>query len=222
MPYLLYAGLIAEGITDYKFFRPIIEKILIECAFECRGDVDINVIEIKCYKGNSFQDYVFNGRKMGAEEYGLSLLIVHADSDSPTSQNVLENKFSPVFDQIETNTEEEFCQHVIPLIPIHETESWMLADKELFKKVVGTDKSNGELEISGHPESFTDPKAKIENAIRIARSELPKKKQSQLTIAELYSPIGESLQIDKLQTFESFNSFRQDIMNFLRELNLID
>ncbi len=222
MPILLYAGLIAEGSTDYTFLQPVIEKILVECAFDCKGDVDINVIEIKCDKGKSFQEYVLNGRKIGAEKYGLSSLIVHADSDSPTPQNVLEYKFKPVFDQITIDSNEELCRFVLPLIPIHETESWMLADKELFKKIVGTGKTDGELNISGHPETFTDPKNRIENAIKIARSEFPKKTRNKLTITDLYSPIGQSLQLDKLAKFESFNSFKEAILDFLSELNLID
>lgn len=222
MPYLLYAGLIAEGSTDYIFLQSIIEKTLIECAFECRGDVDINVIEIKCSKGESFKDYVFNGRTKGTEEYGLSSLIVHADSDSPSQKNVLEYKFKPVFDEIEINLTDKLCRHIIPLIPIHETESWMLADKELFKKIVGTDKTDKELNISGHPETFTDPKSRIEKAITIARSEFPKKKRDQVTIADLYSPIGQGLQIENLRRLESFQAFRNNIMFFLNELNLID
>ena len=221
MPNLLYAGLIAEGSTDYTFFQPVLEKILIECAYECTGDVDINVVEIKCFKGENFQQYVENGRKIGVSDYGLSLLIVHSDADSPSLENVLEYKFQPILDKIESDDPNELCQYISPLIPIHETEAWMLADKTLLKKIIGTDKTDSELNISGNPETFTDPKLRIEDAIRIGRQDLPKKLRNQLTISDLYSPIGQALQIDKLQDYESFIAFRASIIKILEELNLI-
>lgn len=220
MANLLYVGLIAEGVTDYKFFIPIIEKTLIECAYDCTGDVDINVVEINCSKGESFRDYVKNGQTLG-EEYGLPILIVHSDSDSPSPKNVLENKFEEVLKKDESNVSETLCKYIIPLIPIQETESWMLADKNLFKKILGTNKSDAELNLSGHPETFTDPKSRIENAIRIGRSSFPKKLRNQVKISDLYSPIGQSLQLDKLDRYESFKSFKSEILVVMNKLNLI-
>lgn len=221
MSYLLYVGLIAEGSTDYRFLKPVIENVLIECSFLCSGDVDIEVVEIKCPKGDNFEEFVYNGCKIGAEEYGLSIIVVHADADSSTIDNTFQAKFKNIINEIDEIEDENICKVILPLIPVFETESWMLADKELFKKVVGTKRSNTELNLNGHPESYTNPKERIEHAIRIGRLDYPKKIKNQLTISNVYSPIGQSLLISNLENYDSYQIFKNEILKIFKQLNLL-
>ena len=126
-----------------------------------------------------------------------------------------------VFEEIAHKDENEYCKLICGLIPITETESWLFADKNLLKRVIGTEKSDSDLNITGNPETFTDPKTRIAEAIRIGRSEYPKKIRNQLSIADLYSPIGESLDINTLNNFESYNKFRENIKEIFKNLNLL-
>ena len=54
--------------------------------------------------------------------------------------------------------EEEYCKHIIPTIPIQMIESWMLADKELLKRLINAkDMSDADLGLDRAPESYADP-----------------------------------------------------------------
>ncbi|ODS88043.1 MAG: hypothetical protein ABS44_09635 [Chryseobacterium sp. SCN 40-13] len=218
----LFIGLIAEGTTDYRFFEPIIEKTLIDIAYECKGQIDIDVKAIYCDKGDSFSDYILDASKTASQELGITMLIVHTDADDESSAKAYSNKINPTKALLEQKSDDTYCKKLIALIPIHETESWMLADKTVFIKSIGTKKNENELNISGNPESFNNPKARIVEAIRIGRADMPKKMRDNLKISELYSYLGQAIHIDYLKTFQSYRDFENNIRQVLIELNLLD
>ncbi|WP_353164722.1 hypothetical protein [Empedobacter brevis] len=221
MGHQIFVGLIAEGTTDYRFLEPIIEKTLVDVTFDCRGQVDIDVKIIKCDKGNSFIDFVFNASKEGYDNYGINMLIVHSDADSSTSESTYTSKINPAKEYLQSEGTDCHCKNIIALVPIFETESWMLADKELFLSAISTNKSESELGINGNPENFTNPKFKIEEAIRIGRLHLPKKYRNSLKISDLYSYLGQAIHIDKLKQLESFIDFENNIKKELIKINLL-
>ena len=100
-------------------------------------------------------------------------------------------------------------------------ESWMLEDKDLLKNEIGTTKTDNELGINRSPESITDPKAVIEEAIRIARQEITRRRRKELRISDLYLPVGQKVSIDKLKELPSYRRFQEDIRQAYRELHLM-
>lgn len=214
----LIVGLMAEGATDYRFLKPVVENTLKEIAFRCRGEIDIDVFEIKCDKKRSFSDYVLNAARAGFEQYGIMVLVVHTDADAPTKDKVYKNKILPALENLEKQNDSGLCKKIAAPVPVMETESWMLADKELLKRNIGTQKTDAELGIEGHPETFTNPKEKIENAIKTGRANMPKKYRGNLGIEDLYSILGESMLSEKLAGFKSFRDFRSNIERTLIEL----
>jgi len=217
----LFIGLIAEGITDYRFLEPIVEKALVDIAFNCKGQIDIDVKVIICDKGDSFADYVLNASKIGCQEFGITMLIVHADADNLSSNNVYEHKINPTRILLDQQSNDTHCKNLVALIPIRETEAWMLADKAVFIKSIGTKKNEHELNIIGKPETFNNPKERIEEAIRIGRADMPKKLRNNLKISELYSYLGQAIQIENLKTFQSYIDFENNIKQELIKLNLL-
>lgn len=217
----IFVGLMAEGATDYRFLEPLVEKVLIEIAFDCPGQIDIDVQIIDCDKGDSFVDFVSNASKKGHQEYGITMLIIHTDADDTTAETAYNSKIRPALSFLESQLSETHCKNIAALIPIHETESWMLADKNILIKQIGTSKNEVELNINGHPEGFTNPKERIQEAIRIGRSEMPKKLRNSLLISDLYSFLGQSIQIDKLKTYNSFLDFENNVRQVLMDLNFL-
>jgi len=217
----LYIGLIAEGTTDYRFLEPVVEKALIKIAYDCKGQVDIDVKVIDCSKGNSFTDYILNAAEKGNQELGITMLIVHTDADDLSANNVYETKINPAKILLEQQSDATHCKSLIPLIPIQETEAWMLADKTIFKKSIDTNKSDSELNINGNPETFNNPKERIEDAIRIGRADMPKKLRNNLKITDLYSYLGQAIQIEHLTPFISYRDFENNIREELIKLNLL-
>ncbi len=216
----LFIGLIAEGTTDYRFLEPIVEKALIDIAYNCTGQIDIDVKVIDCDKGDSFTDYVLNASQKGNQEFGITMLIVHSDADDASADNTYENKINPAKTLLE-QCDNTYCKNIAALIPIRETEAWMLADKAVFIKFIGTKKNENELGINGNPETFNNPKQRIEDAIRIGRADMPKKLRNSLKISDCYSYLGEAIQIDNLKTFQSYIDFENNIKQELIKLNLL-
>ncbi|WP_313262611.1 DUF4276 family protein [Sphingobacterium multivorum] len=217
----LFFGLIAEGTTDFRFFERIIEKALIDIAYECRGEIDIDIKIIECKKGNSFIEFVLNGAAVGLNRYGINMLIVHSDADDSTATNTYTQKITPAIETLNTKSADTHCKNLIAIVPVHETESWMLADKEIFIKAIGTKKTEAELNINGNPETFNNPKERIIEAIRIGRAEMPKKMRDALQISDLYSYLGQAIQLEKLKTFASYLDFERNIRSEFIKLNLL-
>lgn len=151
----------------------------------------------------------------------MMILCIHSDADDATNQNVLDNKIAPARELIKAQSDDTTCKILVPAIPVQMMESWMLADKDLLKNEIGTTKTDNELGINRSPESITDPKAVIEEAIRIARQEITRRRRKELRISDLYLPVGQKVSIDKLKELPSYRRFQEDIRQAYRELHLM-
>lgn len=218
----IFVGLMTEGSTDNRFLESVVKKAFDEIGFDCTGEVEIEVMLIsKENTGLGFVDQVKAASKKGVEEYGIMILCVHTDADNSSDIDAFRNKIIPAKTEISRLDGNVFCKNITAIVPIQMIEAWILADKELLKKEIGTNKSDNELNINRRPEEIADPKALIEEAIRIAREELPKKRRKDLTLSELYSPIGQKITIDKLDSLPSFLKFKESIRDAYRNLNYL-
>lgn len=217
----LFVGIIAEGTTDYRFLQPIVIKSLTDILFDCPGQIDIEVIIIDCDKGASFSDYVLKASEKGFTDYGISILIVHTDADSSSNIDTYKYKINPVKDIIKHKSNSTHCKNIAALVPIQETEAWMLADKDILIRQIGTNKTEIDLKINGNPENINNPKERIEEAIKIGRSDMSKKMRQSLNISELYSYLGEAIHIDKLRSYSSFTDFEENLKQVLRDMNIL-
>lgn len=218
----VFVGFTTEGTTDVRFLEKIIERSFEEIAYECQGDVEPVVWPLVVAKKNlSFREYTLKAAQQGVDEIGMMVLCIHSDADDVTNQNVLVNKIVPARDLINTQDDNSTCKILVPVIPVRMMEAWMLADTDLLKKEIGTSKTDNELKINKSPETIADPKATIEEAIRIARLEKTKRKRKELKIGDLYLPIGQKVSIDKLAKLQSYKQFQDDIRQAYRELHLM-
>ena len=165
---------------------------------------------------------MLDASKCAWQEYGISALCIHADSDARSLDVVMQNKFEPFFSVLNEMSEEDFCKHIIPTIPIQMIESWMLADKGLLKHLINAkNMSDADLGLERMPESYADPKNVIENAIRRSMSEQPKKKRNQIGIADLYEILGNRLSLDRLRTIPSFVQFENSVVEVFKDMGLM-
>ncbi|MCK9414572.1 MAG: DUF4276 family protein [Prolixibacteraceae bacterium] len=218
----IFVGLMTEGTTDNRFLESIVKKTFDEIGYECNGDVETYVSYISIDKtGLGFVDQVLTSSKKGVEEFGIMILCVHSDADDINDLKTIQNKIIPAITEIDKKDEGEYCKVITAIIPVQMIEAWMLADKELLKIEIGTNKSDNDLNINRLPEEIANPKILIEEAIRIAREELTKRKRKDLTIKELYLPIGQKLTIEKLDTLPSYLKFKDAIREAYRRLNYL-
>ncbi len=215
----IFVGLITEGSTDNRFLESVAKRSFEEIGFDCNGDVEIFVKPLSISKSNlGFVDYVRNASKHGVDEFGISALCVHTDADDIDDTNAYKYKIFPAKELLKDLDNFEYCTLLIPLVPVRMIEAWMLADKELLKKEIGTTKSDVELGINRFPEQIRDPKAIIENAIRISMEHLPRRRRS-LNIGELYQPLGQKISLEELDKLDSYKKFKEEIRQTYRDLN---
>ena len=218
----VFVGFTTEGTTDARFLEKIVERTFEEIAYECHNDVEPFVHFLKIDKtGLSFADYVVKASKQGIEELGITILCVHSDADNTTIENVLQKKIQPAQQALDLESDDCVCKIIVPVVPIQMMESWMLADKNLLKAELGTNISDHELGIDRDPESIADPKFLIEEAIRISRRDVVKRKRRDLRINDIYFSMGQKVSIEKLQVLPSYRHFQEEVRNAYRKLNLL-
>lgn len=218
----LFIGLIAEGTTDIRFLKSVIEKSIQELSWQCDNQVEIFPVREIVAEGDGFVEKMLAASECAWQNYGISALCIHADSDARTIDSVMLNKFDPFISALKSMPEEEYCKHIIPTIPIQMIESWMLADKELLKRLINArDMSDADLGLDRAPESYADPKSAIENAIRRAMAEQPKKKRNLVGISDLYEILGNRLSLERLRTIPSFAKFEENVIIVFKNMGLM-
>ena len=110
---------------------------------------------------------------------------------------------------------------LVPLIPIQETEAWMLADTVLLKEQIGTKEEDTTLGIHRQPESVANPKEVIENAIRLAHQSTTKRRRCNLVIGDLYGIMGVSIDLEKLEKLSAYQDFKNNIRQVFRQRNIL-
>ncbi len=218
----VFVGFTTEGTTDARFLQKIVERTFEDVAFDCSNDVEPVVQFLKVDKtGLSFVDYVLKASKQGVEELGIDILCVHSDADNTTIEDVVQNKINPAQKALEREEDNMVCKVIVPAIPIQMMESWMLADKDLLKAEIGTNMTDVELGLHRAPESIADPKFVIEEAIRISRRDIVKRRRKGLKIGDIYLSMGQKVSIDKLQLLPSYQNFQEGVRQAYRKLHFL-
>ena len=213
-------GLLAEGTTDLRFLSSVVRRTFERVAFDCWDTIEIvEIIPLKSFQ-KGFADQVLDVSKSGRERYDITVLCVHVDADDRTDKTVITHKIEPTLEILNADTQER-CRHLAWLIPVYMQEAWMLADKSLLKKQIGTDKSDAELEIHRKPEEIANPKQVIEAAIRIARQSLPRRRRGELTIGDIYQSVGQTIELNSLAVLPSYQKFERNVRKIFQDLRLL-
>ncbi|WP_029294339.1 DUF4276 family protein [Chryseobacterium hispalense] len=217
----IFIGLISEGSTDTRFLFSVIDRAIKQIIFDFGGVIEISIEELKKDFGKSFSNQVIDANLNYQKESFINILLVHSDADHKDDSKVLKEKFTPLFESIKSN-DKLICKEIVPVIPVQMIESWMLADIDLFLDEISTDKTKTELGLNGNPETFTNPKNKIKEALQIINQEKPKKRRKDLQISDLYQIIGQKIEIDELLKLNSFSKFYDQISESLQKLKYIN
>lgn len=214
-------GLVAEGPTDIRFLKSVVTRTFHHIAYtECTYDLDIEVYPLDTSKvGLDFPEFAKQASRDGMSKYGIMTLAIHTDSDKDSYETRKQHKFVPAQQALD-NLDEDCCKLLTPVIPVRMIESWMLADTELLKDEMGTNKNDHDLGIDRNPESIADPKSLIEQAIRIATEDKPKRRQ-RLSIADLYSIIGDKIPLSALERLPSYKKFQDEVRATYNALNCL-
>jgi hypothetical protein len=220
MSNFILAGLFTEGTTDVRFLSSVVERTLEQVALDCSGNIETMVQVISISKTRlTFVEQVLEASKIAFEEFGVTFIFVHTDSDASTDDLIFKSKIVPAQENLLLQ-DDMYCKHIVAIVPIQMTESWMLADKYLLKEEIGIEKTDSELGIHVNPETITNPKSLIESIIRLSKEDLTKRRRNRgLNISDLYQIIGQKIEISELEKLPSYIKFKTSLIEKLRELN---
>jgi hypothetical protein len=218
MSNILQIAYTTEGNTDERFLGNIIEKTFESLLFNSNIEIEIYPPVHVTGKGNSFNEII---KSVATMFNYFHVICVHCDADRPSSDVVLTRKINPAFQLVEET--ENACNNLVAVIPVQMTEAWMLVDVDLFLGEINTNKSCDELNLpckTSQIENIANPKARIEEALREAQTNLPKRR-SKIKIADLYTPISQKLNMAQLEQLSSFRAFKENVRSSLINLNYL-
>lgn len=216
--------LLAEGNTDIEFLTPIIKRVLQELSFDCHDYIELDIRQPQRLQkaiGVSFVQQVKQAAHECHVDFEGTLLFVHSDADSPNAQTTIQTKIQPAKTALQQTDKNTHCHNIVAIIPVQETEAWMLADTDLFRQEIGTKLNDVALNIHRQPETIADPKETIITAIRTTNQNLTKRRRHELSIGDLYESIGSKIDLSKLRLLPSFQAFEGEVREAFRFLGLL-
>ncbi len=216
---ILQIGFTTEGSTDERFLSNIIQKSFENAVLNCNSEIEVYEPMHLRKHGDGYVNQITH---IATEYSYFHVICVHCDADAPTIEKVMNEKMNPSFTAVD-NLESNACKNLVAIIPVQMTEAWILADCDLLKEKIGASKINAELGLPvriREIEAINNPKETISNAIRVAQSNLPRRRRK-LTISNLYTPISQEISIDNLMQLSSYSLFMENIEHALRKLNYL-
>lgn len=212
---------IGEGPTDNRFFPNIAERIIEQLLLEQNIEATIQWQTIE-KSGVGSIEIILNAARQS--KY-CTILIIHSDAEDRGHQGTLTQKLTPGLEAIE-KCEEDICKNIAIVIPITETEAWMLVDKDLLRNEMNTNLTAHELGLTyqlNRIEAIADPKQKVKDAIHSHHQQLTRKRRrSAVEISELYEPISRKIELRKLEILTAYAAFKQNLIISLRNKNILN
>jgi hypothetical protein len=220
---VLVLGLFVEGSTDYDFVPPVIRRTTeqILAQHDQSGIYEASVLIIQLTT-NQKKDRAESILQAACDAYGYHALIVHSDADDPEPSKAIFERIEPGFKLVQ-ETNENACKDLVAIIPVQAIEAWILADYELLLREVGTDLKANDLgipEIAKYVQKISKPKRRLEEAVQKAYASRSRRMR-EIDIRFLYQPIGEKINLKRLQQVPSYLQFVEDLTETLTNLNLI-
>jgi hypothetical protein len=155
--------------------------------------------------------------RLAVTEYGeTDLLVVHADADD---RDGLDKRVSEIRQAVDLLDGEgvELPTHIC-LIPVKESEAWLLFDESAIRSAAGN--PNGKVKLGlpvRHFDRISDPKQILNDAVMTA-SELPKRRLNSLQTR--FRPVQVADRIEDfspLRKLEAFRVFENEIASFVEQ-----
>lgn len=207
-----------EGKREYQFLRPLLERT----AKKLLPNIDVQAISLDWVRVSGLSQ-VEKMRLAAEKAYGSELLVFHLDSDHPTFERSVEERFRPGYEKLQIEAE-KFPNHynlnIVPVIPIRMTDAWLLADFNAFRLSIGTDYSAKDLNFPERPqqiEAISDPKAVFEQAVRTCS----RRRRKTIWPDEIWLTLAQKIDLALLEQVPAYRAFSERFAAILRQLNYL-
>lgn len=215
MPYLGLA-LFAEGPSDHRFLRPLLARV---CQDLCLRHA-INIVEIgdvlELHSPHDLRDDAREYRISGAASSAASawhILFIHTDGGGDVGAAFSE-RVEPAVARLATTLTDR--RGYVAVVPVRETEAWMLADPDGLQRAFGFSRWGGTVEPiarAADVETLPDPKQTLKAMFHSIR-------QSG-TVGTFYELVGEYVSLDRLRQVPAYQVFEFDLNRALEELRFV-
>lgn len=215
-------ALYAEGSTDQRFLPEVIRRTIKQNLNQSgQPYIDVQPVNpISFSKIGMKQDECILHAARQAVNYNI--LIVHTDADHRTAERALKERFYPGYLLVQ-QAKDGVCSCILPIVPVHMTEAWMLADPEALRTALGTYKSTQELGLplkAKLVEADSNPKQTLK--MIVSKANTHRSRSRQLEVSSLYTILGRTVDLSRLSAVPAYQHFVQDLINAFRTINLID
>lgn len=151
--------LLTEGASD-RMLEPVINWLFRSKGVKSRS-VDSNLLEIPTASKSMADRLMAYCPRL----VDVDLLIVHRDSDGETA---FERRKAEIVDAL--SSVPTWKNRSIPIIPIQESEAWLLIDETSIRKAAGAPNANHPIKLPAisRLEKLKNPKEKLEEALKMA------------------------------------------------------
>lgn len=167
----LGVALFAEGQTDHYFLAPLLLRLTEDqCRRHGREIVDVGSMVSLHSPGLTREDRgqrIANAARRAWPQWNI--LFVHSDGAGDPGRARAE-RIDPAAEALRDLIEEQGC--VVGVVPVRETEAWLMSDGEALRSALGVTFPDRELGVPAHPrdvEGIEDPKRAFRRACRLGR-----------------------------------------------------
>lgn len=203
------AGLFAEGPTDYRFFLPLLDRLLTELlARHYPGQHERESSRgIDAGEGAGPRRASRIADAIAAHWDECTLFVVHADGAGDPERE-RDNNIMPGLSAAERWARDHGKGEPVlaaACVPVRETESWMLADPAVFTALL---RSDAPAALPGDPERVVDPKRELQRLLGGQRRRA----------LDAYDYFGANVSLDALRRLPAFLRFEAELLAALRGL----
>jgi hypothetical protein len=213
----LFLAFSGEGKTDYRFISTVIGRLIQEYFIQRGVTVEFSWITIP-RKGSSHDNIL----SACTEAKDYHLVLFHRDSGSHSWNQAYQNHFISAMTVLNNDSKNQFNRNLVPVIPVSETEAWMLCNKTILKEKIETNLSDNDLQLTykiNNIETIADPKSVIEHAITKHHETLtPKQRRYAVKIDDLYDSIASDIPISDLNNLNAFIKLKESLNSMLNSI----
>lgn len=184
-----------EGSRDFRFLPKLVERIIEVCVGRLNKEYEI--LPIVQFSEKLSGSFIERMREIESKGSGFDFIIIHQDTDSRDSTEVIRTRRQPWIDEC---IKESIW---IPLFPIQMTDSWMLADKDAICSILDLPIAEYDNEMAGRRiENIADTKTILDSLVNASE---------EWGIGDVYDLLPRDMEIDKLRRLKGFIDFEDSL-----------
>jgi len=201
-----------EGPSDWPFLAPISHRLIQGMLRAAARPIEIQQPFLALGEGRrDLVDQLALARDHG-HDFHLALLHTDGGGDPERAHH---ERIEPIAVALTP----ESGARLVGVVPVHETEAWMLCDGDALRDALGTSLDDRRLDVPrvGEIEALDDPKARLQSICDLAIGGSKRRRPARPPRETL----GEIVALDALRRLPAFRSFEDRLQQALVELGFL-